>query len=161
MEHAREVDGVVHGDSAQVHVPRLRYNLTASCWRAMVIRISEYMPSAPKTRVDHMFRAFSDPTRLRILHLIRDGEICVCDLVEVLRLPQPTVSRHLSYLRKAGLVNTREERSWNFYALAPARTTFHRKLLDCLGACFNDVPELSADAERAKRFKARGSCCPP
>jgi ArsR family transcriptional regulator, arsenate/arsenite/antimonite-responsive transcriptional repressor len=129
--------------------------------RAIVIRVSESrVPNAPKTRVDHMFRAFSDPTRLRILHLIRDGEVCVCDLVDVLRLPQPTVSRHLSYLRKAGLVSTREERSWNFYTLTPARTTFHRKLLDCLGACFNDVPELSADSERAKRLKARGGCCP-
>jgi ArsR family transcriptional regulator len=65
------------------------------------------MASPPRTRVDHMFRAFSDPIRLRILHLIADGELCVCDLVEILGLPQPTVSRHLSYLRKAGLVSAR------------------------------------------------------
>lgn len=107
-----------------------------------------------------MFRAFSDPIRLRILHLVREHEICVCDLVEVLKLPQPTVSRHLSYLRKAGLVNAREERSWNFYRLTRATTTFHRKLLDCLGTCFNDVPELSVDAERASRLRARGGGCP-
>lgn len=108
-----------------------------------------------------MFRAFSDPIRLRILHLVAGGELCVCDLVEILRLPQPTVSRHLSYLRKAGLVSAREERSWNFYRLTPARTVFHRKLLGCLGTCFNDVTELSADLRRAKRLKARGGCCPP
>ena len=107
-----------------------------------------------------MFRAFSDPIRLRILHLIAEGELCVCDLVEILGLPQPTVSRHLSYLRKAGLVSAREERSWNFYRLTPARTTFHRKLLECLGTCFNDVPELSRDSRRAKRLMARGGCCP-
>lgn len=118
------------------------------------------MPLPPKTTVDLMFRAFSDPIRLRILHLVAESELCVCDLVEVLGLPQPTVSRHLSYLRKAGLVSAREERSWNFYRLTPARTTFHRKLLDCLGTCFNDVPELSKDSQRAKRLRARGGCCP-
>jgi ArsR family transcriptional regulator len=119
------------------------------------------MPSAPKTRVDLMFRAFSDPIRLRILHLVAEGELCVCDLVEILELPQPTVSRHLSYLRKAGLVSTREERSWNFYRLAPAHGAFHRKLLACLGTCFDDVPELTVDSRRARRLKGRGGCCPP
>jgi ArsR family transcriptional regulator, arsenate/arsenite/antimonite-responsive transcriptional repressor len=106
-----------------------------------------------------MFRAFSDPVRLRILHLVRDGEICVCDLVSVLDLPQPTVSRHLSYLRKAGLVSTREDRSWKFYRLTTASSTFHKKLLECLGTCFADVPELAADSVRVKRLKARGGCC--
>jgi ArsR family transcriptional regulator, arsenate/arsenite/antimonite-responsive transcriptional repressor len=107
-----------------------------------------------------MFRAFSDPIRLRILHLLREQELCVCDLVDILRLPQPTVSRHLSYLRRAGLVDVRQERSWNFYQLMPARTAFHGKILDCLGSCFNDVPELSADSKRARRLRARGGCCP-
>jgi ArsR family transcriptional regulator len=119
------------------------------------------MPAPPKTTVDLMFRAFSDPIRLRILHLVAEGELCVCDLVQILELPQPTISRHLSYLRKAGLVNARDERSWSFYRLTPARTTFHRKLLGCLGTCFHDVPELSADSKRAKRLKAGGGCCPP
>ena len=68
-----------------------------------------------------MFRAFSDPIRLRILNLLQAGELCVCDLVDVLRLPQPTISRHLSYLRRASLVTARRERSWNYYALAQAR----------------------------------------
>ena len=118
------------------------------------------MPAPAKNPVDLMFRAFSDPIRLRILHLLRDGELCVCDLVEILRAPQPTVSRHLSYLRRAGLVKAREERSWNFYELAPAKKVFHKKLLDCLGACFRDVPELEADAARARRIRASGGCCP-
>ena len=51
------------------------------------------MPAAAKTHVDLMFRAFSDPIRLRILSLVQPGELCVCDLVEILRLPQPTISR--------------------------------------------------------------------
>ena len=107
-----------------------------------------------------MFRAFSDPIRLRILHLIQAGELCVCNLVEILRLPQPTVSRHLSYLRKAGLVNMRQERSWNFYTLVTARAAFHKKLLGCLGSCFRDVPELTRDLERSRRVRARGGCYP-
>jgi ArsR family transcriptional regulator, arsenate/arsenite/antimonite-responsive transcriptional repressor len=117
------------------------------------------MPSAPKTKVDLMFRAFSDPIRLRILSLIQPGELCVCDLVAILELPQPTVSRHLSYLRRAGLVSVRRERSWNYYELAPARSVFHAKLLECLGTCFRDVPELATDAARARSIRKRGACC--
>jgi ArsR family transcriptional regulator, arsenate/arsenite/antimonite-responsive transcriptional repressor len=118
------------------------------------------MPSAAKTHVDLMFRAFSDPIRLRILSLLQRGELCVCDLVEVLTLPQPTVSRHLSYLRRAGLVTVRQERSWNYYQLAPARSPFHSKLLECLGSCFRDVPEMTKDATRARTLRKRGGCCP-
>ena len=58
----------------------------------------------PIRRVNVMFRAFSDRTRLRILNLLRRGELCVCDLVRVIDAPQPTISRHLAYLRKARLV---------------------------------------------------------
>lgn len=107
-----------------------------------------------------MFRAFSDPIRLRILSLVQPGELCVCDLVEILQLPQPTISRHLSYLRRAGLVKVRQERSWNYYELALARSAFHTKLLECLSSCFRDVPKMSADAVRARGVRKRGGCCP-
>jgi len=118
------------------------------------------MPSPPRNQVDLSFRAFSDPIRLRILHLLRDGELCVCDLVAVLRLPQPTVSRHLAYLRRARLVSARYDGSWSFYRLTAAQTAFHRKLLECLGACFSDVPALARDRQRAEKLRRRGSCCP-
>lgn len=101
-----------------------------------------------------MFRAFSDRTRLRILHLLRGGELCVCDIVRVLGLPQPKVSRHLAYLRKAGLVRARKEGLWMRYELAAARDEFHASLLNCLGCCFGSVPELERDARKLKR-----SCC--
>lgn len=106
-----------------------------------------------------MFRAFSDPIRLRTLHLLLEGELCVGDLVEVLQVPQPTASRHLRYLRDAGLVEVRRDGRWCFYSLARAGSGFHRRLLDCLRSCFGEVPELAADLERAGRVRAAGGCC--
>lgn len=108
-----------------------------------------------------MFRAFSDRTRLRILSLLRAGELCVCDLVRVVGAPQPTVSRHLAYLRKAGLVTSRKEGLWMYYALAPAKNDFHRKLLECLECCFTaEVPELAKDARALRNVCCdTGKCC--
>ena len=66
----------------------------------------------------------------------------------------------VSYLRRAGLVSMRQERSWNYYEIAPARSAFHTKLLECLGSCFHDVPEMTGDARRAQAVRKRGGCCP-
>jgi len=111
------------------------------------------------TSVDLMFRAFSDRTRLRILHMLRGGELCVCDLVTVIDAPQPKISRHLAYLRKAGLVSARKDGLWSHYQLTAARNKFHQKLLECLENCFQDVPELAGDAELLKRIKRQKACC--
>lgn len=110
--------------------------------------------------INRIFRAFSDATRLRILSLLKGGERCVGDLVSILGVPQPKVSRHLAYLRKAGLVEARERGLWNFYRLAPATSPFHQKLLECLSACFGDVPKVARDAEKARALKKSGGCCP-
>jgi ArsR family transcriptional regulator, arsenate/arsenite/antimonite-responsive transcriptional repressor len=111
-------------------------------------------------RINRMFRAFSDPTRLRLLRLLLGGEMCVGDLVAVLRAPQPTVSRHLSYLRNAGLVGSRKQGLWSFYTLTPAEGAFHASLLNCLETCFALVPDMQADARRAQKVRERGGCCP-
>ena len=116
--------------------------------------------TAAISSVDRMFRAFSDRTRLRILNLLRQGEFCVNDLVEIIGVPQPKTSRHLAYLRKSGLVVTDKDGLWIHYSLAPARNSFHRKLLECLECCFKDVPELTQDAARAAEVRRRGGCCP-
>jgi ArsR family transcriptional regulator len=113
-----------------------------------------------KPQVNLMFRAFSDRTRLRILHLLLDGELCVGDLVRVLRVPQPTASRHLAYLRRAGLVTARKNGLWNHYSLAPVKSSFHRHLVACLRSCFGDVSELGRDQKAAARLRKSGGCCP-
>lgn len=111
--------------------------------------------------VDLMFRAFSDRTRLRILSLLLKKEFCVGDIVEILQVPQPRISRHLAYLRKAELVTVRRAGLWSYYSLTPAETAFQKKLLSCLGNCFSEVPQIQADQTRAAEIKRAGGCCPP
>jgi ArsR family transcriptional regulator, arsenate/arsenite/antimonite-responsive transcriptional repressor len=111
-----------------------------------------------KVPVNRIFRAFSDPTRLRILHLLSGGELCVCDIVGVLGVPQPTASRHLAYLLRSGLIAKRKQGLWAYYKLAAPASPFHRSLITCLRECFRDVPELTNDAARASRL---GICCQP
>ena len=113
-----------------------------------------------RTHVDTMFRAFSDRTRLRILSLLQGGECCVGNIVDILQIEQPSASRHLAYLRKAGLVTARRAAQWNYYSLSPARLPFHAKLLECLACCFNEVPEIQADQKRARQVRESGGCCP-
>ncbi|MGW8255946.1 MAG: ArsR/SmtB family transcription factor [Thermoguttaceae bacterium] len=116
--------------------------------------------AASLDRTDSMFRAFSDRTRLRILHVLQGGELCVGDIVEILQAPQPRISRHLAYLRKARLVTVRKSGLWSHYSLTRAKTPFHRNLLECLAKCFSEVPELQADIARAAQIRKSGGCCP-
>jgi ArsR family transcriptional regulator, arsenate/arsenite/antimonite-responsive transcriptional repressor len=116
--------------------------------------------SAATPSIDLMFRAFSDRTRLRILYLLQGGECCVGNVVDILQIEQPSASRHLAYLRRAGLVAVRKAAQWSYYSLAPAREPFHQKLLECLACCFDEVPELRADQARARRVRESGGCCP-
>lgn len=86
--------------------------------------------------------------------------MCVGDLVTILEMPQPTISRHLAYLRRSQLVEVRKSGLWMYYSLAAPNSEFHRKLLDCLTACFADVPELKTDSRKAKKVRTAGGCCP-
>ncbi len=82
------------------------------------------------------FAALSDETRLRLLSLIRSREVCVCYLQEVLNTNQPKISRHLAYLKKAGLVKGRRDGKWTHYRLAKLDGERKRLLfetLDCVG----------------------------
>src|ERR1700724_3159714 len=84
--------------------------------------------------VEQVYRPLADSTRVRILHLLREGALCVGDLVSVLGVPQPTASRHLAYLRRSGLVVDERRGQWSFYKLARADSDFHEKVLGTLQA---------------------------
>lgn len=102
-----------------------------------------------------LFRAFADPTRLRILNLLVERELCVCDLCEVLAEIQPKVSRHLAYLRRAGLVSAREEGRWTFYRITSQPNATQRTLLGCVGSCLREVDVLGADLARLEALPPR------
>jgi ArsR family transcriptional regulator, arsenate/arsenite/antimonite-responsive transcriptional repressor len=124
--------------------------------------LSEYRAVVPKTADVHpsrLFAAFSDPTRLRLLLLLRAGELCVCDLVDVLRLPQPTVSRHLAALRRASLVTARKQGLWSYYALSPDVRGLRRELLDCLASCAEELSESGGDGRRLEQVRKKRGCC--
>lgn len=112
-----------------------------------------------------LFKSFSEPVRLRVLHLLSntEPELCVCDLVSVLELPQGTISRHLMQLRLVGLVNARREGVWMYYSLAPAETKAHASMLNCLKCCFEEEPMLMQDLKKygtLKKTKRLAFCGP-
>ncbi len=105
------------------------------------------------------FKTLSDENRLRIIRLLaKRNELCVCDIMSVLRMGQSKVSRHLAYLRKAGLVAGRKDGLWSHYSLAKPESGAHRRILECVSGCFNEVPALKNDLSRLKNLKLSGSC---
>lgn len=99
-----------------------------------------------------LLKACADPVRLRLLNLLADGrEVCVCHLHETLALPQPTVSRHLASLRKAGLVQGRKDGLWVHYRLAKPIGPLHRGLIDTLAQGLAQVEVLRDDRRRLDR----------
>jgi len=112
-----------------------------------------------KNRIDLMFRAFADETRLRILYLLTlRRELCVCDFERILGVGQSKVSRHLAYLRRCGLVETRAEGKWSYYGLAIVQSRFHKRLVACVRDCFSEVPALAKDRRRLES-RGRGAAC--
>ncbi len=106
--------------------------------------------------MERLFAALADRTRLRLLNLVADQDVCVCYFVEVLGLPQPTVSRHLAYLRRAGLVEAYREGKWMHYRMAgPEHAAARQVLVDALGWLAED-PRMRRD--RASLARA---CCAP
>jgi ArsR family transcriptional regulator len=106
--------------------------------------------------IELFFKALADRTRLRIIHLIGDDEVCVCFFVEVLKTNQPKISRHLAYLRRAGLVSARREGKWMNYKLVEPPDPQAARM-------FHEVRDLLANNPEMQRDKTRLAkiCCAP
>lgn len=103
-----------------------------------------------------LFAALADPTRLRLLNLMDGREVCVCYFVEILRQGQPKISRHLAYLRKAGLVSARREGKWMHYRMVPQADEAAASILAAVLASMASDKQMQGD--RAKLDRA---CCAP
>ena len=101
-----------------------------------------------------IFHALADRTRLRLLNLMAGGEVCVCYFVELLDEPQPKISRHLAYLRRAGLVAARREGKWMHYRLTKPSDSLQARVLECALAAAAEDRQLQRDRERFER-----ACC--
>lgn len=115
---------------------------------------SDTTTDAALDAVDARFKGIADPTRLRILNLLSVGELCVCDVVDILSLPQPTVSRHLGQLRRIGLVAATREWKFAHYRLSPALDAVHASILACVDAAMRTVPSLASERAEAARHAA-------
>jgi ArsR family transcriptional regulator len=115
--------------------------------------------------LETLFKALADRTRLRILGLLSAGEVCVCDIHESLGLPQPTTSRHLAYLRRAGLVLGRKEGLWVHYRLAELPDPVMRTVLDAVSHALGHLSAAERDRRRLARrqpgLAAAAECCGP
>jgi len=98
--------------------------------------------------IELLFKALADRTRLRVIHLIGDDEVCVCFFVEVLKTNQPKISRHLAYLRRAGLVSTRRDGKWMHYRLAEPPDIHAARIFREVRAVLENNPEMQRDKER-------------
>lgn len=95
-----------------------------------------------------IFKALADNTRLRLIHLLGDDELCVCSCVEVLKTNQPKISRHLAYLRRAGLVAARRDGKWTHYRLTQPSDTHVAKILSELRVRLENDPQMQCDKAR-------------
>jgi ArsR family transcriptional regulator, arsenate/arsenite/antimonite-responsive transcriptional repressor len=132
-------------------------------------------PKATRNRsaidqLEAVFKALADKTRLRILALLGNNEVCVCHLHDSLGLPQPTVSRHLAYLRRAGLVDVRRDGVWMHYQVARALAPAVRTVLNAAIDAVTRVPTTADDRKQFQRAFGQlyvistpngGSCCAP
>jgi ArsR family transcriptional regulator len=115
-----------------------------------MIRSSKPVP------LDGLFAALADNTRLRLLNLMAGREVCVCYFVEILRQGQPKISRHLAYLRNAGIVAARREGKWMHYRITPPTDSAAASILDTTLASLSGDKQMQADLAKLDR-----ACCAP
>jgi ArsR family transcriptional regulator, arsenate/arsenite/antimonite-responsive transcriptional repressor len=103
-----------------------------------------------------LFAALADPTRLRLLNLMNGREVCVCYFVEILKQGQPKISRHLAYLRRAGIVEARREGKWMHYRIERLADKKAASILDATLKSFETDRKMEADLARLGQ-----ACCEP
>ena len=108
-----------------------------------------------------VFRAFSDETRLRILFLLAERELCVCEVVAVLEMPQGKISRHLAVMKRAGLLSVRRDSTWIYYSLRKPEAGLTRRLLSYLKSEREGHPIAVADLQRLRNLAGKGKICVP
>lgn len=108
----------------------------------------------PQGGLEQLFEALADRTRLRLLNLLSHGEICVCYFTAILGAPQPTVSRHLAYLRRAGLADARREGKWMHYRLAEPADATAARILEAVVTELGHDPQMQRDSESLRK-----ACC--
>ena len=108
--------------------------------------------------MEGLFKALADATRLRILGLLLTGEVCVCHIHESLKIPQPKASRHLAYLRRAGLVETRRDGLWVHYRMATLTDPVLGAIGDAVRHALTHVDVVRRDADRLQK---KTGCCLP
>jgi ArsR family transcriptional regulator len=102
------------------------------------------------------FAALADNTRLRLLNLMEETEVCVCYFVEVIGTNQPKISRHLAYLRKAGIVAARRDGIWAHYRITPPKNTHAAKVLQDIQTWLKEDAEMQKDKKQMAKM-----CCAP
>src|SRR5262245_60963678 len=113
----------------------------------------------PLNELENLFKALADATRLRILGLLLTGEVCVCDIHESLKVPQSKASRHLAYLRRAGLVDTRRDGLWIHYRLGRLSDPVLAAIVDAVRHALAHVEAVNRDPGRLQ--KRNGGGVPP
>lgn len=108
--------------------------------------------------IARIFKALSDETRLRIVCLLLEGELCVCDIMAVLQLPQSTVSRHLAYLKNAGWVDDRRCGVWMYYAISTDVGNLHKGILDNLRHALPLLEIVDSDRKRLAELSCPNRC---
>ena len=114
------------------------------------------MPNKNLAAMERLFAGLADRTRLRLLNLMAEQEVCVCYFVEILDAPQPTISRHLAYLRRTGLVEARREGKWMHYRIAVPDNQFARQVLIDILRWLTEDKEMQKDRARLNQ-----ACCAP
>jgi ArsR family transcriptional regulator len=118
-------------------------------FRLQYIPFEEY---SSLVKLIQIYECLCDETRLRILHLLTRGPLCVCHIQAVLRQPQVKVSKHLAYLRERGLVEGRRNRNWMIYQLPAQRPPELEAHLKCLQDCAGEQPQFAADLKTRERI---------